>query len=140
MVPVDFVPSQGGERNPAPAGQEPRTYRASAGTAWVVREPSPAPGTVVLAATGEFDVDTIDCLRRALTEARHSGCRQTVLDISQIGFGDSSFLHELLTAHFAHGRLVLAGPVPRQLKQLFAMTGTLRLFTIVKDRAVLGFA
>ncbi|MEU8618613.1 STAS domain-containing protein [Streptomyces sp. NPDC048623] len=142
MIPAQSVPPQGGEPDPTPTGPgpEPRIYRAPAGTAWVVREPSPAPGTVVLSATGEFDVDTVVCLRRALAEARRSGSRRTVLDISQIGFGDSSFLHELLTAHFADGRFVLAGPVPRQLKQLFAMTGTLRLFTIVKDRAVLGFA
>ncbi|MFI9003906.1 STAS domain-containing protein [Streptomyces sp. NPDC053541] len=140
MVPVDHVSSQGGERGPAPEGREPRTYRTPSGTARVVCEEAPDGDTVVLSATGEFDVDTVDCLRRALADARHSGCRRTVLDVSQIGFGDSSFLHELVTAHFANGSLVLTGPLPRQLKQLFTMTGTLRLFTIVQDRAVLGFA
>ncbi|WMX44347.1 STAS domain-containing protein [Streptomyces roseicoloratus] len=138
MVPVGSVPPQGSGARPALT--ESRTYRAPAGTAWVVREPSPAPGTVVLSAAGEFDVDTVDCLRQALAEARLLEARQTVLDISRIGFGDSSFLHELVIAHFTGGRFVLAGPVPRRLHQLFMMTGTLRLFRIVKDRAVLGFA
>ncbi|MEU6929721.1 STAS domain-containing protein [Streptomyces sp. NPDC046374] len=119
---------------------EARTYRTPSGTAWVVREPSPAPGTVLLSATGEFDVDTVDCLRAALADARHEGARRTVLDISQIGFGDSSFLHELVTAQYAGDRFVLVGPVPRQLRHLFTMTGTLRLFTFVSDRHSPDFA
>lgn len=123
-----------------PVCPEPRTYRAPAGTAWVVREPAPAPDTVLLSATGEFDVDTVGCLRTALAEARHAGARHIVLDVSQVGFGDSSFLHELMTAHFADHHLVLAGPVPRQLHQLFALTGTLRMFTIVRDRRSLDLA
>ncbi|MFI8826075.1 hypothetical protein [Streptomyces sp. NPDC053431] len=61
-----------------------------------MREPSPVPGTVLPAAGGEADVDTVGCLRRAQAEARHMGFRQTVLDM--------------------------------------------RLFAIVNDRAVLGFA
>ncbi|MFF6773473.1 STAS domain-containing protein [Streptomyces sp. NPDC012637] len=138
MVLVEFVPPPG--RDPEPATAEPRTYRAPAGTAWVVREPSPGPGIVVLSATGEFDVDSVGCLRRALVEARHSDARQTVLDVSRIGSGDSAFLHELVAAHFASGRFVLAGPVPRRLCRLFTVTGTLRMFRIVKDRAALGFA
>ncbi|MFG3349876.1 STAS domain-containing protein [Streptomyces sp. NPDC048018] len=136
MIAAQFVPgrgSPGGERGPC-------TYRAAAGTAWVVREPSPDPGTVLLSATGEFDVDTVGCLRRALAEARRGGSRRTVLDISQVGFGDAAFLHELVTAHFSGHSFVLAGPIPRQLRQLFAATGTLRLFTIARDRAVLGLA
>lgn len=131
------VPEPGGA---SADGLDARTYRAPSGTAWVVREPSPTPGTVVLSATGEFDVDTVCCLRRALAEARHEGSHRTVLDISQIGFGDSSFLHELVTAQFAGHPFVLAGPVPRQLRQLFALTGTLRLFTFVSDRQGPDFA
>lgn len=107
-----------------------RTYTAPVGTAWVVREPSPEPGTALLSASGEFDIESVLCLHEALADARHEGSRQTVLDISQVGFGDSSFLHELLAAHFSHQRLVLVGPVPDQLRQLFLLTGTLRLFTV----------
>ncbi|MER7521224.1 STAS domain-containing protein [Streptomyces sp. NPDC126499] len=133
MVHVQPVP-------PPDTAPEPRTYRAPSGTAWVVRESSPAPGTVVLAASGEFDVETVGCLHHALAEARLEGSREVVLDVSRVGFGDSSFLHELVSAHFAGHRLVLAGPLPRQLRQLFALTGTLGLFTIVKDRVGLRFA
>ncbi|MFD5328747.1 hypothetical protein [Streptomyces sp. NPDC127092] len=42
------------------------------------------------------------------------------------------------TEHFTGGRLVPAGPVPRRPRRLFTMTGTLRLFGIVDDRAVPG--
>ena len=119
---------------PPDSAPEPRTYRASSGTAWVVREFSPAPGVVVLSANGEFDIETVGCLRRALAEARPEGSREVVLDVSGVVFGDSSFLHELVAAHFAGHRLVVAGPLPRQLRQLFALTGTLGLFTIVEDR------
>ncbi|MFG2115333.1 STAS domain-containing protein [Streptomyces sp. NPDC048718] len=109
------------------------------GAAWVVREPSPRPGTVVLSATGEFDLHTVGCLRRALAEARHDDDGHTVLDISQVCFGDSAFLHALVAARSADPGIVLAGPVPRQLRQLFALSGTQRLFTFAKDRAALGF-
>ncbi|MFI8962423.1 STAS domain-containing protein [Streptomyces sp. NPDC053493] len=133
MISAQFVP-----RSRTVTG--PRTYRAASGTARVVREPGPEGGTVVLAAIGEFDVETVGCLARALAEARHEGCRRTVLDVSRVEFGDSSFLHVLVTAHFAGRPFVLMGPVPRQLRQLFAMTGTLRLFTFTEDRAGPGFA
>lgn len=121
------------------AARGPRTYRAPTGAAWVVREPSPAPGTVVLSATGEFDVDTVACLRKALADARYEASPRTVLDISQVCFGDSSFLHVLVAAHLAAPGFVLAGPIPRELRQLFALSGTLRLFTVAKDRSALGF-
>ncbi|MFF5971244.1 STAS domain-containing protein [Streptomyces sp. NPDC012769] len=134
MVDAQFVPRPD-------AVPEPRTYRPSSGTAWVVREPSPEPGAVVvLSATGEFDVETAGCLHDAFADARLAEPRLVVLDVSQVGCGDSSFLHELVAAHFADHRLVPAGPFPRRLRRLFALTGTLRLFTIVKDRADLCFA
>ncbi|WP_370413656.1 STAS domain-containing protein [Streptomyces fradiae] len=126
-------------REPSPSPEERRVYRAPVGSTWVVREPSPGPGTVVLSATGEFDMDTVQCLHEALADARHAGARQTVLDISQVGFGDSSFLHELVAAHFSHHhRLVLAGPIPDQLRELFLLTGTLRLFHTVRSRRSIG--
>ncbi|BAU86975.1 hypothetical protein SLA_6106 [Streptomyces laurentii] len=131
-------PVECGHSAPA-AAPGPRTYRTPSGTAWVVREPSPVPGTVVLSATGEFDLHTVRCLRQALAEARHEDGGRTVLDISQVCFGDSSFLHVLVAARSADPGFVLAGPVPRQLRQLFSLSGTQRMFTIVKDRAALGF-
>ncbi|WP_318211808.1 MULTISPECIES: hypothetical protein [unclassified Streptomyces] len=52
-----------------------------------------------------------------------------------IGLTTVSCLHELLSAHFSHPDLLLVGPVPRQLHHPFLRTGTLRLFTVVPDRA-----
>ncbi|MER7540810.1 STAS domain-containing protein [Streptomyces sp. NPDC097704] len=127
-------------RRPFPSPQERRVYRAPLGATRVVREPSRDPGIVVLSATGEFDMDTVPCLHEALADARHAGAQQTVLDISQVGFGGSSFLHELLAAHFSHRRLILVGPIPHQLRRLFVLTGTLRLFHIIRSRRSIGLA
>ncbi|MEU1890804.1 STAS domain-containing protein [Streptomyces pristinaespiralis] len=130
----------GDVRQLSPSPEALQVYQSAVGTTWVVREPSPEPGTVVLSATGEFDMETVPCLHEALADARHAGARQTVLDISHVGFGDSSFLHELLAAHFSHPRLVLAGPIPHQLRHLFVLTGTLRLFHTVRSRRSIGLA
>ncbi|MFD3663721.1 STAS domain-containing protein [Streptomyces sp. NPDC058659] len=131
-------------RRPAPATPGPstehRTYRARNGRALVVREPPPKSGTALLALTGEFDVSTVSCLHEALTDARHEGAAHTVLDLARVSFGDSFFLHELLSAHFSHHDVLLIGPMPRQLRHLFLLTGALRLFTVVPDRARVGLA
>lgn len=77
---------------------------------------------LLLTAGQRFDLETVPRLREALADARHEGSRQTILDISQVCFGDSSFLHELLAAHYSHHRLVLAGPIPHELRQLLLLT------------------
>jgi anti-sigma B factor antagonist len=63
----------------------------------VVRED----GSIVIRVSGEIDVATCERLRDAVEP--HLGPRQTVvLDLSRVGFMDSSFLHVLVQAR---GRL-----------------------------------
>ncbi|WP_395358432.1 STAS domain-containing protein [Streptomyces sp. YH02] len=95
---------------------------------------------MLLTLTGAFGRTTVSGLHEALTDARCERADHTVLDLARVAYGDSSFLHELLSAHFSHPDPLLVGPVPRRLHHLFLRTGTLRLFTVVPDRARLGFA
>ncbi|MGW6393257.1 STAS domain-containing protein [Streptomyces sp. NPDC055103] len=120
------------------APMERHTYRAPNGGARVVREPTSRPGTVLLTLSGEFDVDTASCLRAALADARRQEPATTLLDLGQVAFGDSSFLHALLSAGFLPRELVLIGPIPHHLRQLFLLTGSLGMFTVVPDRTHLG--
>ncbi|MEE1813323.1 hypothetical protein [Streptomyces sp. BE133] len=39
---------------------------------------------------------------------------------------------------YSHHRLVLASPIPQELRQRFLLTGTLRLFTTVRSRRSSG--
>ncbi|MFG2899946.1 STAS domain-containing protein [Streptomyces zaomyceticus] len=133
-----------GDRRPVPSTSRPPTDPPPAGAengeARVVREASAESGTVFLTLTGSFGVSTVSCLHEALTDARLERATYTVLDLARVTFGDSSFLHELLSAHFSHHHLLLVGPLPRQLHHLFLRTGTLRLFTVLPDRARIGLA
>lgn len=113
---------------------------AGNGEARVVREASAESGTVFLTLTGSFGVSTVAGLHDALTDARLERATYTVLDLARVTSGDSSFLHELLSAHFSHHHLLLVGPLPRQLHRLFQRTDTLRLFTVLPDRARIGLA
>ncbi|MFF8835882.1 STAS domain-containing protein [Streptomyces sp. NPDC015130] len=94
----------------------------------VYRQHTRTDGTALLQAAGEFDLDSVGCLRQAVADARYEGASLVVLDVSEVAFGDSSFLHALVAAIRAPGRLVLRGPVPDQLRQLFSLTGTTQLF------------
>ncbi|MET9949922.1 STAS domain-containing protein [Streptomyces sp. NPDC006339] len=111
-----------------------RTYRTPDGCARVQYEATGSASTWLLCASGEFDGDTVRALREALADARDAGAERILLDLSRVTFGDSSFLHELLKAHYGPGRLVLVGPLGSQVRRLFELTGTLRLFHVALDR------
>ncbi|MFD3940849.1 STAS domain-containing protein [Streptomyces sp. NPDC058611] len=86
-------------------------------------------GITVVRVHGDLDDGTTPALTRALTAAAaDSGCSRTVVDLSPVGFADSSALHALLAAHRAHTAtgttLVLAGPVQTGVSRLFEVTGT----------------
>ncbi|MFF2307201.1 STAS domain-containing protein [Streptomyces sp. NPDC058128] len=138
------APVMTGDRRPTPPTPRPPTdlppYLAGNGGAHVVREASAVSGTVLLTLTGSFGVGTVACLHEALADARHERATHTVLDLARVTSGDSFFLHELLSAHFSHRELLLIGPIPLPLHHLFLRTGTLRLFTVLPDRARVGFA
>ncbi|MBM7437752.1 hypothetical protein JOC24_001135 [Streptomyces sp. HB132] len=56
-----------------------------------------------------------------------------------MGFGDSTFLHALFEGRRGPAGLVLVGPLPFQIRRLFEITGTLRLFPLATDRGGSGF-
>ncbi|MFF5973358.1 STAS domain-containing protein [Streptomyces sp. NPDC012769] len=117
-----------------------RTYRTPDGCARVRHETTGSATTWLLCAAGEFDSDTVRALHQALTDAQDAGAERILLDLSRVTFGDSSFLHELLKAHYGPGRLVLVGPLTNQVRRLFELTGTLRLFHLALDRGSAGLA
>ncbi|MFD3680430.1 STAS domain-containing protein [Streptomyces sp. NPDC058613] len=93
----------------------------------VVSETTPG-GTTVVRVHGDLDDDSTPALTHALTAAADSGCSRTVVDLSRVGFADSSALHALLAAQRTHTvtgtTLVLAGPLQTAVSRLFGVTST----------------
>ncbi|AWK11949.1 STAS domain-containing protein [Streptomyces spongiicola] len=93
------------------------------------------PGTAVVTIRGELDVDTATLLRHHLANQTLHGRRHLVLDLSAVGFMDSSGLNVLIRAtretRAMGGDLHLAAPVP-QVAKLFDLTG-LSLTTAVHE-------
>ncbi|MFF8963225.1 STAS domain-containing protein [Streptomyces globisporus] len=89
-------------------------------------------GIFVVVASGDFDADERDLLLSAWDEADERNLPVTVLDLSGVTIGDSSFLDSLLRArrrHLAGGhRLVIAGPLHHRVVLLLTVTGTLPHF------------
>ncbi|MFJ2060398.1 STAS domain-containing protein [Streptomyces sp. NPDC087908] len=106
---------------------EGHIYSAPGG-AGVYRKATGPDGTARLVASGEFDMDSSPCLQHALTDARADGATSIKLDVAAVAFGDSTFLHVLLRAHHELQQVVLIGPVPLHLRQLFNITGTAALY------------
>ncbi|MFD3871875.1 STAS domain-containing protein [Streptomyces sp. NPDC058623] len=92
-----------------------------------------AGGVRVIVCEGDFDADSIESLRSAGRAAlTDPGLRRIAVDVKGLTFADSSVLNELVLL-LRSGRLVLVGPLPRQLVRLFDLTGTTDLFTVVKS-------
>ncbi|MFD0144206.1 MULTISPECIES: STAS domain-containing protein [unclassified Streptomyces] len=83
-----------------------------------------------LRTVGEFDVETVSCLYDALREIPQKRSGRTIIDVSQVGFGDSSFLEALIRTHSQKRTLILAGPLPSELRRLFQLMGALLMFRI----------
>ncbi|MER7948910.1 STAS domain-containing protein [Streptomyces sp. NPDC096079] len=94
----------------------------------VYRQATRYDGTALVHATGEFDMDSVACLHRALADARNDGATLIRLDLTAVTFGDSFFLHALIRAIRSPGTLILAGPLPTHLRHLFDLTDTTQLF------------
>ncbi|MFD3550267.1 STAS domain-containing protein [Streptomyces sp. NPDC058655] len=95
-------------------------------------------GQRVVRCAGEFDFSTLAPLQAVCdTALAESGVERLVLDVREITFADSTFLNLLLTFHGACD-LRLAGPLPRQLARLLAVTGTDQLLAV--DDATAGKA
>ncbi|GGR18512.1 STAS domain-containing protein [Streptomyces roseolus] len=117
----------------------PHAYK-SRGVAKVTRDSSAPPDTWLLVLRGEFDRDTVPCLRAALDDAQAGGAARIALDLSGVTFGDSSFLNELLEARTRAGELVLVGPFTGQIRRLFELTGTGGILSLAPDRDSAGLA
>lgn len=91
-------------------------------------------GRTVLAVGGEIDLATAPQLRRRLIELVNGGCRNLVVDLSKVGFIDSTGLGVLVGARRrikeAEGDLVLVIPQDT-IRALFRVTGLNEIFTIV---------
>jgi anti-sigma B factor antagonist len=76
-------------------------------------------------ARGEVDMSSVDTLRLALEEARDN-CAKTLVDLSGVGFMDSSGLHLMLNAALdaETNGWSLAFLPSRQVRRLLEVTGT----------------
>ncbi|MEV6019813.1 MULTISPECIES: STAS domain-containing protein [unclassified Streptomyces] len=97
---------------------------------------TPVSGVVVVRVLGEQDGegDGLPVLRDILMHsARNAEVERTVLDLSGTEFVDSAFLHLLINVRPAYEqartKLVIAGPLPVQVRRLFEVTGTMDAFT-----------
>ncbi len=85
-------------------------------------------GITIVRVRGDLDEGSTPALTRVLAAAAGSGCSRTVVDLSRVGFADSSALHALLAALQAHTAtgtaLILAGPVQTAVGRLFEVTNT----------------
>lgn len=93
----------------------------------------------VLALRGEVDAGTVSRLRRAVAAEVEAGARQLVVDLTDVGFMDSTALAALLglqnDMRLDHGGdLRLCGPPP-QLRQVLALTRLEDVFAIFPHRA-----
>ncbi|MFE5481793.1 STAS domain-containing protein [Streptomyces sp. NPDC056527] len=113
-----------------PSITERKSFVAPTGTAWVTLEHAGNSVDYTLRTVGEFDVETVSCLHDALRVIPQTRSGRTIIDVSQVGFGDSSFLEALIRAHFQERTLILAGPLPPELRRLLQLTGALRMFHI----------
>ncbi|MFB7234982.1 STAS domain-containing protein [Streptomyces sp. NPDC056269] len=100
------------------------------GGAGVYRQVTGPDGTALLQATGEFDTDSVTCLRQALADAIDEGATRVRIDLTTIAFGDVTLVDILLHAQQGPARVVLAGPLPGHLRRLFELTGTTGLFHV----------
>jgi anti-sigma B factor antagonist len=97
----------------------------------------PLEDAIVLRATGEIDVSTVDVLRRELDAAR-AGAPTTLLDLSGVTFIDSTGLHLLLDASHSSATSDWGFFVVRlssAVQRLIEVSGTGDLIMIVDPRA-----
>ncbi|WP_158710578.1 STAS domain-containing protein [Streptomyces flavochromogenes] len=119
-----------GDRTTGTEGEYLRQFLHAGAPAWesgdgaaMVRWPTGSLATVLLSATGEFDVDSVACLREAFDCAWTGQTERILLDVTRVEFADAAFIHELLDTRHRAGRLVLVGPVPRPVRKLLETTG-----------------
>ncbi|MET9934988.1 MULTISPECIES: STAS domain-containing protein [unclassified Streptomyces] len=101
-------------------------WRAGRGDVLVLHEPTATASTAVLAASGEFDSDTVCCLCEALDCVCTTQTQRIMLDLTCVTFGDCV----LLGARHRCTRLILLGPLAGPVRKVLELTGTRKLFQI----------
>lgn len=90
--------------------------------------------TCVARVEGDLDVTTTASVREALGEAVERGCRNVVLDLSAVGYVDSSCIALLVWLNRVleprDGKLVLAGANP-DVARILELSGLLRVAPVV---------
>ncbi|MEU2548518.1 STAS domain-containing protein [Streptomyces roseolus] len=110
-------------------------WRPTRGDALVRYTSCGRPTTALLLLSGDFDADTVPCLREALDAVRTPQIELVLLDLAGVRFGDSALVHELTDARCRPQRHVLMGPVTRQVALLLDVTDTRYTLDIALDDA-----
>ncbi|MFI1223689.1 MULTISPECIES: STAS domain-containing protein [unclassified Streptomyces] len=93
-------------------------------------------GALVLTVSGDLDIDTVAPLGLALSAAADDGSGPVVVNLSGVGFADSTTVNVLLQGHTALGhRLRLAAPSPfmRRLIDMIGLDSALPVLPGVDD-------
>ena len=105
-----------------------------------VETDQPCPGNVVVAVAGEIDLYTAGRLREALDALDVASIERLVIDLSEVGFIDSTGLGVLVAAA---RRLPIGAPFAvvchaEKVREVLLMTGLDRIFAIydTRDEAV----
>jgi anti-anti-sigma factor len=93
-------------------------------------------GALILTVSGDLDMDSVAPLGLALTAAADDGSGPVVVDLSGVGFADSTTVNVLLQGQTALGdRLRLAAPSPfvRRLIDMIGLDSALSVLPTVDD-------
>jgi anti-sigma B factor antagonist len=101
----------------------------------------PSGESVVIAIAGDADLTSVDEVQSHLDRAFEQGHTLLVVDLSEVGFVDSSFLHTLMRA-LRRARLsggdiavVCADPQICRMLEVFGLTTTVRIYEEVGEAA-----
>ena len=92
-------------------------------------------GTATVRVAGDVDISSSEQLREALETSLAEPCRELALDLSSVGFMDSSGLHALVEgtqAFRAGGGVVSIHRPSKAVVRLLEITGLVRCFQLVK--------
>ena len=113
----------------APGMNEPGMNESGPGT----DASPPGAGSVVCRIVGDLDLDTVGAARAALDRALASRAPVLVVDLSGVGFCDSSGLNLLLQARYdaeAAGVTIRLAALASAVARVFELTGMAAVFSI----------
>jgi anti-sigma B factor antagonist len=98
-----------------------------------IEERGTSAGIALLTLAGEFDLAAAPAIRDRLAQVRATGARGVVLDMTEVGFVDSSALRELLRADAAiraDGAMLVLAALRPPVARLLELTRTAGLLTV----------